>query len=487
MQPLLERGKSINHSEMKTKQIFLSIVGIVTVFLTAMFVNDMFTGLGVGVAFAAFITNGSEYNGKENMEINLRPRFFGTKPSQMGIRVIDARGTGSVKLTFFGKIQKILMPYVTGFQGGSLAPKYQKKLELEEFKAETAYSKQDYKDIILEQITNRGGVYQNDIEGTNVIDAEREVFFQAVESDVFAQFWLGDKTKTHIRDGEYPSGTAYSAGDADKYYNTINGLLKAIMTDVYQVYVSHQVRISGWDTSTYPILYIAGGGAGTAYAYASAADRTAGVAGTRLFSIPETAVSYPSQVAVTELNDSGFGGYVVLEAAATSVSFELNYNEEDYIKKLTLPTLTTDTAETYMNRLLRLATPELIALKKSGDLRFYVTDTILQNYEDTLKSGTTESARTANIDGVSRYTCDGVPLIPMNVDALIERDFAADFPRNWIILSTPQNFCLVINGSSDFSETRFWFNPDENENRQRTQFEFGANYILPELVATAYA
>ena len=464
----------------------MSFAGIVVLVVTAFVLNDLMAGMGVGVAMAAFITNGSEYNGRENMEINIRPRFFGKKPAEMGIRIIDSKRSGSVKLNFFGKLKKVLMPYVTGFQGGSIAPKYQKKLELEEFKAENAYSKQDYKDMILEQITNQGGVVQNDIEGTDVITAERTVFFDAVEAGVFANFWLGDKTKTHINDGTYPDGTAYVATDPDKYYNVINGVLTNIIADLYQAFVSHQVRITGWNTTTYPALYIAGGGSGTAYVYGSAAHRTGGVAGNRLCSFPETGSSYPIEKTVTELNSSGFGGKIVLEKACTSEDFELYYNEEDYIKKLDLPTLTTDTAETYMNRLLRLCTPELKSLKTAGLLRFYVSDTVLFNYEDTLKSGTTESARNANIDGVSRYTCDGVPIIPMNIDALIEADFAATFPRNWIILSTPQNLCLVINGSSDTSQTRFWFNPDQNENRQRTQFEMGANYILPELVAVAY-
>lgn len=434
-----------------------------------------------------FITNGSEYHGKENMEINLRPRFFGTKPSEMGIRTIDSQGASSVKLTFFGKLLKVLMPYATGFQGGTIAPKLQKKLTLAEFKAENAYDKHDYANMILEQITNKGGIAQNDIEGTNVIEAERTVFFDAVEADVFAVFWLGDTTKTHIKAGTYPDGsTAYAAGDADKYYNVIDGILTRAMADVYQAYVSKQSAITGWNTTTYPTLYLVESG-GTVYAYDTSAHRTSAQSGDRLFSFPATNASYPSIKTVTELNSSGFGGYITLEKACTSGSFDLMYNEWDYIKKLDLPaTLTTDTAETYMNRLLRICSKELLSLKKQGLLRFYVTDTILYNYEDTLKSGTTEAARKAKIDGVDRWTCDGVPIVPMDIDQLIDADFASTFPKDIILLTTPQNLCLVINGTSNFSETRFWFNPDVNENRQRTQFEMGANYILPELMAIAY-
>ena len=262
--------------------------------------------------------------------------------------------------------------------------------------------------------------------------------------------------------------------------------MKKIKTDFYQSFVSKQVTITGWNKTNYPILYLAETG-GSVYAYGSSADRTTGTAGLRLFSFPATNASYPSVKSITALNTSGFGGTVTLEKACTSGSFALHSNYSDYIKKLDLPTLTTDTAETYMNRLLRFASPELRALKEKGLLRFYVTDTVLQNYEDTLKSGTTESARNVVIDGVSRYTFNGVPLIPMGVDALIESDMPTSFEKDWIILTTPENLCLVINGSSNFSETRFWFNPDENENRQRTQFEMGVDYILPELVAVATA
>ena len=61
----------------------------------------------------AFITNGTEYHGRENMDINIRPRFFGTKPQEMGVRVIDAQGASSgfvnpleflVKIEFLTKV-----------------------------------------------------------------------------------------------------------------------------------------------------------------------------------------------------------------------------------------------------------------------------------------------------------------------------------------------------------------------------------------------
>lgn len=470
---------------------FKSVIGVMAVILTALAVNVFPELLGLAsagtIGAMAFITAGSEYHGKENMDIVLRPRFFGTKPQEMGIRIIDSQGASSYKLNFFGKMLKALMPYVSGFQGGANSPKLQKKVVLKEFKAETAYDKHDYSSTIFEQIVDRGGIAQNDISGTDVFNAEVKIFMDAVEGDVFANFWLGDTSKTHLSGGTYPSGTAYSAGDADKYYNNMDGILKKIQTDAYQSYVSKQGQISGWNKATKPVLYLAES-SGTVYAYDSAAKRTGASAGDRLFSFAATNGTYPALMSLTALNTSGFGGKVQLERAiGTGATFELRADDANYIKVLVMPTLTTDTASTMFNRLFRLASKELKALKNQGLLRFYVSDSVLFNYEDTMKAGTLESSKSAIVDGVQRYAFNGIPIVPMGIDQLIEADFGTSYPKDWIVLSTPENICLVINGSSNFAETRFWFNPDENENRQRTQFEMGADYILPELIVAAYA
>jgi hypothetical protein len=317
-----------------------------------------------------------------------------------------------------------------------------------------------------------------------VFEAEKKIFLDAVEGDVFANFWLGDTAKTMTRAGAYPDGTTYASGDADKYYSTMDGILKQIMSDVYQDYVSKQGLITGWNKTTYPILYLADE-SGTTYAYDTAAHRTAVTTASRLFHYgTNTTAGIKS---ITADNASGFGGSINVLKTNLSASFELKANDADFIKKLALPTLTTDTAATYFNNLLRLASPELKSLKASGLLKFYCSDSVIFNYEDTLKAGVLESARGNMVDGVMKYQYNGIPIVPMGIDQLIEADFASTFPKDWIILTTPDDLCLVINGTSTFAETLFWFNPDVNMNRQRTQFEMGASYILPELIAVAYA
>lgn len=336
------------------------------------------------------------WEGQQNEEINFRPRFIGTLPTLLGITILFTVKS-KITLHFLGNLSRVLMPYSKGFQGGKLADKLQKTFYLEEFKAETAFDKHDYKDMIFYEVANQGGLKQNDIEGTPILDAERKVFFDAVQSDVVSIFWLGDKAKVHATAGEYPDGTPYAAGSPDKYYNQIDGVLKNLKTDA---------------------------------------------------------------------------------------SPNPNSDEVQFVPMA--PMMAPDEADTLFKNMYNLSKKVLRKLKDKGELRFYVTDKVLQNYEDTLKADNLESSRKARIEGVDRLTWNGIPILPLDIDEQLASDFNGVLSPNWAILTTPKNLTLVLNTRSNFAETKFWFNPDENENRQRTQFEFGANYILPELVTVSY-
>ena len=217
------------------------------------------------------IENPKTYSGKEMTEIILRPRFTGVDVLSLGLKVM-LLVTSKITINLWGRFGSVLMPYASGWQGGTGAKKFQKTFELSEFKAEAAWEKHDYYDMIYQDIVNRQGKSGNDISGTDVENAEIFLFLQNIQNDVFKNFWLGDKTKTHVRDGEYPDGTSYAAGDADKFYNNMDGVLTQLMADAKQIRVAGENRITGWDTSTIPVLYIAAGA--TCYAYATAALRT---------------------------------------------------------------------------------------------------------------------------------------------------------------------------------------------------------------------
>jgi len=398
---------------MKSLFKLLSFTLVLGVILSAAFPIDMVVALGVSAGInlitnyviqipAAFgysiITAGSEYNGTENEEILFRPRFNG-KVEDVGFRQLFTKNTDSHKMTFFGKLGKILMPYAKGFQGGGGAPIIQNKIELGEFKAETAYDKHDYSGLIQEQIVNNDGVNQNDISGTDVMNAEQKVFMDALGADVYRNVWLGDKSKTHTAGGSYPDGTSFNSGDADKFYNQIDGVIT-------------QIRAK--------------------------------------------ATTSPSTSA-----------------------------EEILLNEITAGGIQNDEAADVFKAMFRNAPKELQALKNAGLLRFYATDSVIFKYLDDLEADGTEAARLQTINGIAMPSWNGIPIQPLNIDAYIANDFAAAFPDDLIILTTPMNLGLVLNVSGSWAQTRFWFNPDENENRQRTQFHLGAGYVLPELISFA--
>lgn len=355
--------------------------------------NTIHVPLGMGFEF---LTAGSEYNGEENEEILFRPRFSG-KIEDIGFRQIFTSAT-SKKLTFMGKLGKILMPYAKGFQGGSGPGYIQKKLELEEFKAETAYDKHDYKGLIQEQIVNIDGVKQNDISGTDVMNAEQTVFMDALESDIYRNFWLADKTKTHIAGGDYPDGSSFVATDPDKFYNQIDGVITKVRS---------KVNLTPNDTQI-------------------------------------------------QLHNITAGG------------------------------VTTDEAQEVFKAVFRKSNKVLQVLKnRNVGLTYFATDSMIENYKDTLENDGTEAARVMKINGMDLLTYNGIPIRPFNIDEYIDADFAAAFPRDMVMLTTPMNLAMVLNASGGFAETKFWFNNDENENRQRTQFHMGADFVLPELISFA--
>lgn len=444
-----------------------------------------------------FITNGSEYNGKESVDIIVRPLKEEMTPQ--GIRVVDSMGAGSVKLNFFGKLTKLLMPYADGWQGGSGAPKKQKKMTLSEFKAETSYSKQDYKNTILETIVNRGGVSQNDIDGTLVHQTELEVFNNGIQYDIWRNFWLGDTSKRHTSAGTYPDGsTTYAIGDPDKYYNNVDGIWKSIFGAAapFASATEDQIRritIANGAVAQVDTVTLTGTG-GTANITVKDKNYLA----TFATSLTVTAANFVTAYAAELLQrnvlvessgadltfTSTIAGVSMGTIAIANVTTNLAGSVANDVANVEAADLTTDEAVATFKSMYRNASKEQRSIKP--ELRYYVTESMFFNYEDTLQSGGTEQARTQLVDGIERYTYNGIPILPMPIDTEIASDFEGAYPHR-AILSTPQNMALVVAvGTENFAETRMWFNPDENENRQRTQFEMGADFVLPELMTVAY-
>lgn len=491
---------------MKTKKILVTLFNFTLAFSLLSFVGApllIAAGVSAFVAyqlnqipaiksamFSGFITNGSEFHGKENEDIIIRPMFLGQLPKEMGIRIIPSVKS-SVKLTFFGTVSKILKAYADGFQGGSGSTIKQKKLTLEEFKAEAEYSKQTYKDTILENITNVGGKKQNDITGTDVLKAEVAVFMNGVVDDVRRIFWLGDTDKKTLTSGYYST-------TADVNYNVIDGIWKALMDDAATSPTGEQIKrialangaVAQTVTETLAsttagtiTLTINGVAYSQAYATSVAATVTAWLA------------SHTTALAARGITvASGGSGAIVVTAALPGQPFTLvetsagtggTWTASAVTANTAAQSLGTDEAVNTFKLMYEGSNKILKSMAAKKLVRIYATDTMIENYMSTLEALGTEAAHKAIVDGIERLTWRGIPIIPMDIDAYLSADFNEPYPHR-AIMTVPDNLCMVVNGASDIAETRFWFNEDENTNRQRTQFEFGADYILPELITVAY-
>lgn len=443
---------------------------------------------------STFITAGSEYNGKEMEDVIVRPFFVGQLPQEMGIRVISTVKS-TIKLTFFNAKSKILKAYADGWQGGSATTIKQKKLTLAEFKAEQEYSKQTYKNLIQENITDVGGIKQNEITGTTIHNAEIAVFMAGVKEDARRIFWLGDTAKKTLHASGYYTATA------DTDYNVINGIWKAIfgVATAYASATNDQVRLVSISNGTVKqkATYTLTGTSGTANLVISGVNYVAtfdtdltttatNFAATHLAALLARGINVTSST-VTVILEANVAGQPFLAAAAVNLTGNQNASLVQTTANTAAADLTTDEAKATLKSMYNNSSKVLKTLIQdlACDCRYYVTDSIRENYLDTLEGQVLEASRTAMIGGVPRLTYRGIPLMPMNIDSHLSADFNEPYPHR-AILTCADNLVMVVNGTGDFAETKFWFNPDLNVNRQRTQFEFGADFVLPELMTVAY-
>lgn len=457
-----------------------------------------------------FITNGSEFNGQESQDIVLRPIFTGPEIERMGIRVLLSVKS-SVKVTFFDAKVKILKAYSDGFQGGSSAFKRQKKFILEEFKAEASYSKQEYADTIQEEITDRGGINQNDIDGTSVHTAEVTVFGRAIRRDTFRIFWLGDTSKKAISNGfkvdksgdaTFDDSGVYSGGGGDDTnYNVIDGIWTAIInsssvTPSLQPNGANILRIAidNNTTAQEEVQTLTGSSAGTATLTINSVDYDEAFDTDDETTVTNWVASHAAALALLDVTVvDGLSGDITITSSvsgqpiliAQGASAGGTWTQSGVIANVPAQDLAADEAEGLFISMLTDAPKVLKDKSIRSQIRYYVTDSIEENYQRSLETDGTEQAHTALVDGATRFTFRGIPLLPMEIDEFLSNDFISPFPHR-IILTLPTNLVLVLNGASDIGQTRFWFNPDENENRQRSQFEMGADFVLPEFMVVAF-
>lgn len=153
------------------------------------------------------IENIKIYSGNDLETIFFRPMLVGQNAEELGIRVLYNMPVPTT-IQLWSPQTDILQPYSTGWSGGDGAQRVQKTLELCKVKAEVGFSASDYFSQVYELITNRADVNLDDLTGSELEQAETEMFRAAVAENLRLMMWAGDTSANS--------------------YNLFDGLLKKV-------------------------------------------------------------------------------------------------------------------------------------------------------------------------------------------------------------------------------------------------------------------
>ncbi len=179
------------------------------------------------------------------------------------------------------------------------------------------------------------------------------------------------------------------------------------------------------------------------------------------------------------------GNYSTFDGLLKRIKADSGTGTNDIATVNMLSMETDGNGEKLLQAIYETSSNELRALKKDGELVFFVTRDVYENYENSLYSGDLESARSAKINGIDKLYYHGIEVVDMGVDSYL--DEVDDLPTSWAILTHKQNLAMAVN-TSDFAgaQIHMWYNPDELENRQRAIFLAGCDYLVPELLVASH-
>ena len=161
------------------------------------------------------ITEPKNYQGKELETVFFRPMLTGDGAQQLGIRVLYNMPVPTVLHTWRAATD-VLKPYSGGWTGGVVSEKIQKTVDMRRVKSEMGYSAADYFNMVYEKITAESRADLENLSGTELEEAETQLFRQALAESIRATMWIGSTDRT--------------AGP----YNTFDGFLSLLLNDFVQ-------------------------------------------------------------------------------------------------------------------------------------------------------------------------------------------------------------------------------------------------------------
>ncbi len=474
----------------------------------------------------AFITAGSQYNGNETLDIIVRPSAKNILPK--GMRPIFTDGAGTTKQTFFTDNGMNIATYADGFQGGNASGKKQKTFTLAELKSENQWSKQDYTALVQRQSEDIKRAFQNDIAKRELMEtlptdlnsiiekqnftedqltlflAEWSIQQRGIAIGIFNLFWLGDTgafVNTSEGTGTFPNKVTYAIGDADIRYNAVSCVWTKIITDAATSPTVDQIKkIDMTDSAVAQVdTFTLTGTSGTANLTIMGTAKLA----TFATSLTVTAAAFVTANAAycltkgITLTSSGAGliftstkkGVAFSAPTIANVSGDLSGSNAATTANTVAAAMATDEAITKMILMVAGQTNVMKSIPNSKKV-IYATTSWVENYRNSLGAAgadkdTSESNRSAMINGTENLRFNGIRIEEMPIDAALSSHFGGYSPHR-AILTLPENLAPVFSSAGEFGESALWWNKDENMTRTRTQFEMGGDYWLPEYMVVAF-
>ena len=159
------------------------------------------------------IENVKTYTGRDLETIFFRPMFSGKNAEELGIRILYNMPTPTT-IQLWSPQSNVLKPYAAGWEGGSVADRKQKTIELSKIKAEVGFTAADYFQQVYELIVGRADVNLDDLTGTELEQAETELFRAAIAESLRVTMWIGKKSANtyNMFDGFLTKLFEYNAG-----------------------------------------------------------------------------------------------------------------------------------------------------------------------------------------------------------------------------------------------------------------------------------
>lgn len=413
----------------------------------------------------------------------------------------------SDKLNMISALNKATKAYAQGdsFTDSSGPAITQRTLTVYGMKAQYSQNGKAFLDFVMQEALKQG-VNENDISGTVFEQICMAVYMAALKADYQRQIFLSATNKETLT----ATGSLYSpSGTAETDYNVYNGFWKLIEDDFVagtipaaqkvdlNVVTTYQTTaaVAGVKTSTIT------GTSGTAnitingVAYLATFATSLTVTATNFVTAHGAAIlAREGRCVVTSgvgtiIVTAGIPGYNVTVSAPVNVSGDLAGSVATTTAAVRNTTLVTDGAKAAFKAMYAAMTPELRAFQAQGKLRYIVTQSMLDNYMETLEgtsSGNSDAYR-AMIDGVQRYTFRGIPIIPrQDWDIWINSaDFGYIRPHR-AMLTLPDNLVVGTDGSGDDTLVESWYNVDLQKNRTRVEYKVGTQYVHGKYIVAAY-